>query len=344
MKKINSKWFFKQKSGKICTALLLTFFLIADIFGAAIVVSGDYLYSYMLPHKLNALNTQVAYASSTEGDWSQKFKDKFSDKIISTDTVYKSPDISVEITKKSYDSGITDPTANGKHLKYGTKIAYLVADIYIRNINCLKSAFAQDTYGVGYSERISAISKRLRSVLAVNGDSYSNNRHKENGTIIRNGIVYRTKQSTEETCVLYHDGTMKIYKPKEFNAQKVIADGAWQTWVFGPSLLDKNGKAKTKFLTWKYIRQSHPRTAIGYYEPGHYCLVIVDGRQNDYSRGMFLDEMAKLFEDLGCKAAYNLDGGHSSFMLMKSKIVSHPYRPKREISDGIFICEPEVGI
>ena len=65
---------------------------------------------------------------------------------------------------------------------------------------------------------------------------------------------------------------MKIYKPREFDAQKVI-----------------------------------------------------DGRQNDYSRGMFLDEMAKLFEDLGCKAAYNLDGGHSSFMLMKSKIVSHPY-------------------
>lgn len=272
MKKIDPKWLFKQKYGKFCTALLLTFFLIADIFGAAIVVSGDYLYSYMLPHKLNALNTQVAYASSTEGDWSQKFKDKFSDKIISTDTVYKSPNISVEITKKSYDSGVKDPTASGKHLKYGTKIAYLVADIYIRNINCLKSAFAQNTYGVGYSERISAISKRLRSVLAVNGDSYSNNRHKENGTIIRNGIVYRTKQSTEETCVLYHDGTMKIYKPKEFNAQKVI-----------------------------------------------------DGRQNDYSRGMFLDEMAKLFEDLGCKAAYNLDGGHSSFMLMKSKIVSHPY-------------------
>ena len=76
-------------------------------------------------------------------------------------------------------------------------ITLLVADIYIRNINCLKSAFAQDTYGVGYSERISAISKRLRSVLAVNGDSYSNNRHKENGT-------------------------MKIYKPKEFDAQKVI--------------------------------------------------------------------------------------------------------------------------
>ncbi len=30
-----------------------------------------------------------------------------------------------------------------------------------------------------------------------------------------------------------------------------------------------------------------------------------------------MDEMAKLFEDLGCKAAYNLDGGHCSFMTMQ---------------------------
>ena len=68
--------------------------------------------------------------------------------------------------------------------------------------------------------------------------------------------------------------------------------GAWQSWIFGPGLLDENGKAKTDFLTWDYIKESHPRTAIGYYGPGHYCLLVVDGRQPDYSRGMFLEEEA----------------------------------------------------
>ncbi len=331
----------KGKFIRRSAGLLLSVFLAIDLLVGAALVFADYFYTYAMPHRLDSVGSYVQYAAS-RSDWGVKFKDKFSDETISTDTLYKSPNISVELTRKTYDSRFLDKTAKGKHIKYGTKISYIVADIYIRNIECLQSAFAKDTYGVGYSEKISDISTRLQSVLAINGDSYSNNRHKENGTIIRNGIVYRIADSTEETCVLYHDGKMKIYPPDKFDPQKVIAEGAWQTWVFGPSLLDKNGKAKTDFLTWKYIKQGHPRTALGYYEPGHYCFLIVDGRQPGYSRGMFLEEMSKLFESLGCKAAYNLDGGHSSFMLMKSKIVSHPYRPKREISDGIFICEPEV--
>lgn len=192
----------------------------------------------------------------------------------------------------------------GKHKKYGTKCAYVLADIYVGNINCIQTAFADDTYGVGYEEPLADMSARLGSVFAVNGDSYSNNKHQDNGTIIRNGVLYRAKQSDAETCVLFRDGSLKIYPPGPIDAQQLMADGAWQSWIFGPSLLDENGKAKTDFTTWDYIKESHPRTAIGYYEPGHYCILAVDGRQPDYSRGMFLDEMAAVFEQLGCKAAY----------------------------------------
>ena len=144
------------------------------------------------------------------------------------------------------------------------------------------------------------MAQRSNAILSVNGDSYNNNRHQDNGTIIRNGSIYRSAATDMETCVLNWDGTMKIYTPKELNTQTLIQTGAYQSWIFGPSLLDSNGKAKTDFLTWDYIRESHPRTAIGYYEPGHYCFVVVDGRQKDYSRGMFLNELAQLFEQLGC--------------------------------------------
>ena len=161
----------------------------------------------------------------------------------------------------------------------------------------------------------------MKSVLAVNGDSYSNSMHKNNGTIIRDGIIYRAKPTDMETCVLNWDGTMKIYSPQELNTQTLIDSGAYQSWVFGPSLLDENGKARTSFLTWDYIMKSHPRTAIGYFEPGHYCLLVVDGRQKS-SRGMFPDEMAALFEQLGCRAAYNLDGGGSSTLVFKGRVLN----------------------
>lgn len=273
-------------------------------------------------------------------DWHKKFADKFTAQVISKDTSYTSPNVSVQLSYHQYDTGKLDKSNSGKHEKYGTKISYVLADIYVGDITCFQTAFAKDTYGVGYSEKLTDMSARMKSILAVNGDSYSNNRHEDNGTIIRNGVIYRNKQTTEETCVLNWDGTMDIYQPGQVDLQQLVEKGAYQSWIFGPSLLDESGKAKDTFLTWDYICESHPRTAIGYYEPGHYCLLLVDGRQ-DSSRGMFLDEMAKVFEDLGCKAAYNLDGGHCSFMTLKDQVVNHPYKSEHEVEDGIFILDEQ---
>lgn len=269
-------------------------------------------------------------------DWHEKFADKFTDTVVATNTSYTSPDLSIQLSYSHYDTGILDKSSDGKHVKYGTEVSYVLADIYVGDITCFQTAFAQDTYGVGYSEKLSDMSSKMKSVLAVNGDSYSNNRHPDNGTIIRNGIVYRNERTDMETCVLNWDGTMDIYSPDQIDIQQLIEKGAYQSWIFGPSLLDENGKAKESFLTWSYIRQSHPRTALGYYEPGHYCLLLVDGRQKS-SRGMFLEEMAKVFEDLGCREAYNLDGGHCSFMIFGGRTANHPYKPEHEVSDGIFI-------
>ncbi len=103
-------------------------------------------------------------------------------------------------------------------------------------ITCLQTCFARNTYGVGYDEKLSDMSARLKSVLAVNGDSYSNSRHKNNGTIIRNGVIYRARQTDMETCVLNWDGTMKIYNPEEINTQQltdrtVQGECFWMRWL-----------------------------------------------------------------------------------------------------------------
>lgn len=321
--------------------------LFADISVAALCLLCIYVGNYLLPQKgIRAAAPQVTDNGLTAtvvkkdpADWHTKFAGHFTSSVVSDDLSYSDPNISIQITKGSYDSGRLDYSETGKHKKYGTKVAYTVADIYVGDITYLQTAFAKDIYGNGYSEKLSDMSARLNSILAVNGDSYNNNRHQDNGTIIRNGVIYRSRKTDMETCVLNWDGTMQIYSPEELDIQKLIDNGAYQSWVFGPGLLDSNGKAKKDFLTWDYIRESHPRTAIGYYEPGHYCLLVVDGREAGYSRGMFLEEEAAIFERLGCKAAYNLDGGHCSFMTLQNQVVSHPYKAGHEIPDGIFIME-----
>lgn len=321
-----------------------------DVVITASLLLGIYIYNYRIPHngipayavtqlkQASKANLKVTKEKKTKEDWGKKFQDKFSKKIVATDHSYKSPNISIEIKRGRYDSGIIDYSGKGRHVKLGTEISYTLADIYVKDIRCLQTAFAKDTYGIGYEEKLTNMSKRLRSILAVNGDSYSNNRHKNSGTIIRNGVVYRSEKTDMETCVLNWDGTMQIYQPDELKISELIKNGAYQSWVFGPSLLDKNGKAKKTFNTWSYIKQSHPRTSIGYFEPGHYCLLVVDGRQ-DKSRGMYLEEEAALFEKLGCKVAYNLDGGYSSFMTMRNHVMNHPYKTEKRVPDGIFVRE-----
>lgn len=72
--------------------------------------------------------------------------------------------------------------------------------------------------------------------------------------------MYRNQKTDMETCVLNWDASMQIYSPQELDTQTLIDQGAYQRWIFGPSLLDENGKAKKDFLTWDYIRESQLAT------------------------------------------------------------------------------------
>ena len=118
-------------------------------------------------------------------------------------------------------------------------------------------------------------------------------------------------------------------------AEKGILD----VWSFGPMLLDGEGRSMHEFDTT--VAAANPRTAIGYYEPGHYCFVAADGRGCEGSSGCTMEELSKLFEDLGCAAAYNLDGGQSSVMVWNSgsMTVNSPANGGRPVSDIIYIPE-----
>ncbi len=229
-----------------------------------------------------------------------------------------------QITVTQYSSG----TGN-------SKITWYVADIYIEDISQLSACFAEDTYGRGITDSVLNMAQENASILAVNGDYYS---QQKNNIVIRNGELYQEGDTSMDLCVLYKDGTMQTYDAGEITASQALENGAWQAWNFGPALLEDDGSAKTSFNTSSHVASSNPRTAIGYYEPGHYCLVVVDGRSDGYSCGMTLSELANLFEDLGCVQAYNLDGGKSSVMVFNGEVVNQPSEGGREVSDAILVA------
>lgn len=124
----------------------------------------------------------------------------------------------------------------------------------------------------------------------------------------------------------------------------------WQAFLFGPSVLDENGQKleSKKDFSYSDVYIANPRSVIGYYEPGHYCLVMIAGRRTaskvmakKKNYGMNLSQVSEYMYSLGCKAAYNLDGGRSALMCFRSEIITaNDPKKGRPLGDVIVVVEP----
>ncbi len=253
--------------------------------------------------------------------WIDKYADQFTAETRSDEQGYSSSDLAIHISKVQYGKAKT--------------AMYYLADIYLTDVFQFESILAKDRFGSGLRESVKEMGQRSGAILAITGDTYGN---QDAGIVIRNGIVHRQVKSTFDICVLYYDGTMRTFSPDNFSLEQAIADGAYQAWSFGPLLLDEQGQPipDEQLNTSKNIRRANPRAGIGYYEPGHYCFVVVDGRTDDAS-GLTLEQFSQLFADLGCKAAYNLDGGRSAEMYYNGSVLNDPYKGGRSVSDCLII-------
>lgn len=289
-------------------------------FAIDLVVLGIALCTFALFHHVLPRSIGNLYGSTGSGelaDFGEKFPEKFTQagEVVREEGVYRDENLSLTLSTHAED-GIT----------------YYVADFYVRYITDFRTAMATEEFATGVADSVLNMARKKSALLAVSGDYFG---IRQRGIVIRNGQIFR-KTKAHQICVLYYDGTMETYSFSEFDVEKAIAGGAWQAWDFGPALLDRDGKAIAEFETG--IAGENPRIAIGYYEPGHYCLVAVDGRQS-HSRGMTLAELSALFERLGCKRAYNLDGGHSAVMVYEDALFSSPSKGEgRDISDIIYLA------
>lgn len=222
-------------------------------------------------------------------------------------------------------------------------ITYFEVDLQVPDATDLKTALAHDEYGWHITDTMSDIAQEHHASLAVNGDFYG---YRFDGIVIRNGVLYRDVPTDRECLVLYRDGTMDTVVENTTSGQELLDAGAWNVFSFGPVLVE-DGKAREGLKdVYKVdelnvnISGPEPRTAIGYIGPNHFLILIVDGRQTGYSRGMDFEELAKVFVEHGCTLAYNLDGGGSVTLYQDGKIVNSPcplLGKERKISDILYV-------
>ncbi len=106
-----------------------------------------------------------------------------------------------------------------------------------------------------------------------------------------------------------------------------------QQAITGKEILIKQGKLNTSQLKGHYATSPQPRSAIAINkDKNKVWLIVVDGRQKNYSEGISLNELGQLLIDIGAYAAINLDGGGSSTLVTQSEgrpyLLNAPYNTK----------------
>ncbi|MGH2662823.1 MAG: phosphodiester glycosidase family protein [Actinomycetota bacterium] len=132
-----------------------------------------------------------------------------------------------------------------------------------------------------------------------------------------------------------------------------IGEGVRVSWSVGfpgvadtiggiPKLVEAGQVVATKCS--QSICAKHPRTGVGMTAVGKILLVVVDGRRKD-SKGVTLRKFGQIMQSLGAVEAINLDGGGSSTMVIKGKVVNEPSDGKqRRVSSAILVLNrPDRG-
>lgn len=302
--------------------LLITLALILIVVGGIIYGLADrYLIEHVEVVVQNEETTSGTTAAVTASDVHAKVDD----------TSYTSDDIQIKIDQVQTGSG-------------SDQITYYVADVVLKDSDNLLSAFADNNFGRNIIENTSTIAADNNAIFAINGDYYG---FRDDGVIIRNGTVYRDSP-VRTALALFNDGTIQSFDEEELSSTSLLERGVTNTLSFGPTLIKDgvmidnfdNLKIDTNFGN-RSIQNSNPRTGIGMIAPNHYVFIVVDGRKEGYSKGMTLTEFAKVFADLGCTEAYNLDGGGSSTMVFMGNVVNNPLGKGKErgVSDILYIRE-----
>jgi hypothetical protein len=155
--------------------------------------------------------------------------------------------------------------------------------------------------------------------LAINGDAFTpwydmgfvsspndGDRVTPLGFAASRGVAYSEDTDEQPTLYLYQNNkaSMNVLNGKIYNA------------ISGYELVMWNGDPVEGLDN----SDVDPRTAIGLNRNGtKLIIIVVDGRQSNYSMGATVADLAQLMDDAGAYSAMNMDGGGSSTLVIQGE-------------------------
>ena len=195
--------------------------------------------------------------------------------------------------------------------KDGKKIESFIVDVDVQNSSVsIEAGTPNDGAAFGLQpvrqQANAANGDNRKVVAAVNADFYNMATGEPMGVVYKDGQALKAQYSASQ----------KFFGIKK-SGEAVIGDSTiydgmkdqLQEALGGNAILVKNGQV---YQTPQTGADREPRTAVGIKADGDVFFAVVDGRQEAYSTGISMPDLAQLMIDLGAVNALNLDGGGSS--------------------------------
>ncbi len=152
-------------------------------------------------------------------------------------------------------------------------------------------------------------------IVSTNGDGYNMSTGEPGGLLVMDGKEWHAVDNGGFFGIT-KDGKAVIGTKDDYNniyrGQLTDAIGG-----FGTMLIRDGEIAVSKTDT--YYSDRAPRTAVGITKTGKVVLMVLDGRQDPYSCGGSMQEIAQIMFEAGCVEAVNLDGGGSTTFVAKQQ-------------------------
>lgn len=164
------------------------------------------------------------------------------------------------------------------------------------------------------------------AVAGINAGGYADGnggRHPLSTTFINGRYVTGFQPSFKELAFVGMNGSGQLIGGKFHSRDALDRLEPKFGATFVPVLM-KNGRSMPIPLKWRTAPARAPRTVIANYKDDQLLVLVTEGYDEKGKSGATLSEIQKKLKLLGVKDAYNLDGGGSSSLVLKGRVVNKP--------------------
>ena len=221
-------------------------------------------------------------------------------------------------------------------------VIWRIAWVEIASPTQLRTAIAGKKVTANSTALVKSMADKNNAVVALNGDYYSNDPNKTTFEYRMGEKVRAKTNQKKDILIIDENGDFHIVLAQAKKDQQAALDAVAaehtvvNAFTFGPALV-KDGETLKMNKDYGYNPTGRePRAAIGQLDRLSYVMVIAEGRGE--SKGVTHQELADFMGSLGCRDAFNLDGGGSATMVFRGDYYNALGDSPRSMSDIIYFA------